>query len=132
VIKLLVREQDSDLAAELWAAATTRVASHLMYAEARAALAAAARARRLEQAELESAIVDLDRALESVHLVGVDGALARTAGALAEELGLRGYDAVHLATALAVDAPDLVVVTWDRALSVASRARGCSVAPADV
>ena len=45
-------------------------------------------------------------AFESLHgellLVGIDGLLARQAGELAEQLGLRGYDAVHLASALAL------------------------------
>ena len=38
-----------------------------------------------------------------MRLVGVDHALARAAGTLAEAHALRGYDAVHLATALSID-----------------------------
>jgi uncharacterized protein len=62
-------------------------------------------------------------------LIGVDWALARQAGDLAEHYGLRGYDAVHLATALAVDATDLVLVTWDRNLAGAAVQAGIAVAP---
>lgn len=39
-------------------------------------------------------------------MIGVDWPLARHAGELAEHHGLHGFDAVHLATALAVDAAD--------------------------
>ncbi len=62
-------------------------------------------------------------------LVGVDGALARQAGALAEELELRGHDAVHLASALALG-PDTTLVTWDEDLRRAAARSGCAVAPA--
>jgi uncharacterized protein len=62
-------------------------------------------------------------------LVGVDDELALDAGTLAEVHALRGYDALHLATALAVG-PDTTVVTWDRALGDAALASGCGVAPA--
>jgi predicted nucleic acid-binding protein len=43
---------------------------------------------------------------------------------------LRGYDAVHLASALALDA-DTTIVTWDEDLKRAAARRGCAVAPAD-
>ncbi len=62
-------------------------------------------------------------------MVGVDAALARQAGELAEKLGLRGYDAVHLASALALGG-DTTLVTWDADLARAGADVGCSVAPA--
>lgn len=55
-------------------------------------------------------------------LVEVGLRLARSASALAERHGLRGYDAVHLAAALSLDDPELVVATWDRALHRAALA----------
>jgi uncharacterized protein len=62
-------------------------------------------------------------------LVGLDGPLTREAGELAEELGLRGYDAVHLASALAL-ATDTTFVTWDEKLRRAAASSGCSLAQA--
>jgi len=62
-------------------------------------------------------------------LIGVDWALARHAGQLAEQHGLRGYDAMHLATALATDAPDLTLVTWDRDLAYAALQLGITIIP---
>jgi len=52
--------------------------------------------------------------------IGVDEALARHAGALAEERGLRGYDAVHLATALALGKDAVTLLTWDGDLAEAA------------
>jgi predicted nucleic acid-binding protein len=125
-----VVEDGSDLADELWAAADLKIASHLLYPEARAALAAAYRAGRVDQRGLRQAIADLEAATSSMALVGVDEGLAREAGRLAEELSLRGYDAVHLATALSSEDDERLIVTWDRDLAVAASRCGCLVAPA--
>lgn len=129
-MKLLVREQGSELAEECWTAATLRVAGELVYPEARAALAAAERAARLSANELRAAVRDLELAMSAMTVVGVDRALSRSAGELAETHALRGYDAVHLATALTVDPSDFLLVTWDRDLARAALASGRSVAPA--
>jgi uncharacterized protein len=66
---------------------------------------------------------------DELLLVGVDAALAREAGDLADQLGLRGYDAVHLASALALGEPT-TVVTWDEELRRATAGAGCGTAPA--
>lgn len=60
--------------------------------------------------------------------IGVDERLAARAGELAENLGLRGYDAVHLATALELGDEEVVLVTWDRDLARASERVGLGVA----
>ena len=62
-------------------------------------------------------------------LIGVDWPLVRHAGELAEQHALRGHDAVHLATALATDAPDLALVTWDRDLASAALELGITIIP---
>jgi uncharacterized protein len=106
----------------LWDDAELVVASRLVYPEARAAIAAAARARRISDE------VDAVDALEDVYaelrVLALDEALVRTAGELASRHALRGYDAVHLASALAVRADDVVLVTWDDELGEAARATG--------
>lgn len=129
-MKLLVREQGSEVAEELWNAADLRVASELLYPEARAALASAERAARLSADELRGAVRDLERAMSAMTLLGVDRALSRRAGELAEAHALRGYDAVHLATALMIEPSRFVLITWDRDLARAALESGRSVAPA--
>ncbi len=129
MVKLLVEEQGSSLADELWTRAPRRVASRLVYPETRAALAAATRAGRISVASLPDVVEDLTSACAAIRLVGVDWELALLAGDLAERHALHGYDAVHLATALTIDDPDLVVATWDRDLATAAVSAGLAVVP---
>jgi predicted nucleic acid-binding protein len=124
-----VLEGGSELAAELW---TTRhrVASNVLsYPEGRAALAAARRAGRLDAREHRAAADDFEAVQTELVRIGIDEPLARHAGDLAEELELRGYDAVHLASALALGA-ETTLVTWDKDLGRAALESGCGVAPA--
>ncbi len=120
VIKLLVDEQGSDRAAELWQRADLLVSSQLLYVEARAALAAAYRSGRLDAPGLDRARTGLEALFAELRTIAVDEPLARAAGDLAEQHSLRGYDAVHLASALAIDAADVLLATWDRDLSQAA------------
>jgi uncharacterized protein len=124
-----VQEDGSDLADELWSRASSRVASRLVYPEGRAALAAAQRSGRIDATSHRTAVKELEGACASMRLVGIDWELAIDAGDLAARHALRGYDAVHLATALGVDDAALVLVTWDRDLGGAAVAAGLTVAP---
>jgi predicted nucleic acid-binding protein len=54
----------------------------------------------------------------------MDEALAREAGELADSLALRGYDAVHLASALALGDEEVALITWDRDLGAAAERMG--------
>ena len=58
----------------------------------------------------------------------LDQELAVRAGRYAEDLGLRGYDSVHLATALELGDDEVVVVTWDRDLARATEEVGLGIA----
>jgi len=109
--------------------ASARIASRLVYPEARAALASAHRGGRIDAVTHRETVRDLQAACGAMVLIGVDWALAQQAGDIAEQHGLRGYDGVHLATALASDAADLVFVTWDRELARATTRSGVAVAP---
>jgi len=120
LIKLVFDEPGSDVAAELWDRAAAVMASQLIYPEARAAVAAAHRSGRLGARTLRNAVRSIDALCEELGVIGLDAALARVAGDLAERHALRGYDAVHLASALAIDDPDLVMATWDRDLAAAA------------
>lgn len=122
-------EPGSELAAELWDRAESVVSSQLIYPEARAAAAAARRAGRIDSGTSRRAVDGVGRLYAQVSIIGLDPDLARTAGELAETYALRGYDAVHLATALRVDAEPLLFATWDRDLAGAALGAGCSVSP---
>lgn len=116
------------MAAELWNSAYPAASSVLAYPEGRAALAAARRLERLEEKEHRAALAAFDDLYGDLVTVGVDQELAVRAGEYAEDLGLRGYDSVHLATALELGDDEVVVVTWVRDLARATERVGLGVA----
>jgi predicted nucleic acid-binding protein len=132
LVKLLAEEEGSDLAAELWDGCDAAVTSRLAYPEVRAALAAAARNHDITEAELDEAERDWEGYWAAARPVELTAAVERHAGQLARAHALRGADAVHLASALAIGDPDLIVAVWDRRLHTGARAAGCRVAPAQL
>lgn len=116
------------MAAEFWNSAYPAASSILAYPEGRAALAAARRLDRLGADEHRKALADFEDLYADLATIGVDQELAVRAGKHAEDLGLRGYDSVHLATALALGDDEVVVVTWDRDLARATEEVGLGVA----
>jgi predicted nucleic acid-binding protein len=115
------------LAAELWGSAYPAASSTLAYPEGRAALAAARRLDRLGEDEHRQALATFEELYAELTTVGVDQELAARAGGNAEDLGLRGYDAVHLTTALELG-EEVVLVTWDRDLARAAERVGLGIA----
>ncbi|HEX9774994.1 MAG TPA: type II toxin-antitoxin system VapC family toxin [Actinomycetota bacterium] len=128
IIKLVIEEAGSAHAGALWDASDLVLTSMLSYAEARAALAAARRAKRLTAATLGQAKNALETRMREIELIEVTADVVRSAGDLAERHGLRGYDAVHLASALALGVEDVVLATWDRDLAHAGRQAGFAIA----
>lgn len=123
-------EDGSDVAAELWNSGHPIASSVLFYPEGRAALAAARRGRRLTAGGYRRSLHDFEQVRLELAVIGVDEALAGQAGDLAAELGLRGYDAVHLASAVSLGADVTSLVTWDIDLGDAAARKGLAVAPA--
>jgi predicted nucleic acid-binding protein len=128
-VKLVVEEAGSDLAAELWDGCDAAVSSRLAYPEVRAALGAAARNHVLDDGELETAERAWEEFWAATRRVELTSAVEREAGELARRHALRGADAVHLASALAVGDADLVVAVWDQRLHAGALAARLRVAP---
>jgi len=128
LVKLVVVEDGSELAAKLWGSAYPAASSILAYPEGRAALAAARRLDRLGEEEHREALAAFEELYAELAAVGVDQELATRAGGYAEDLGLRGYDAVHLTTALELGDEEVVLVTWDRDLAQAAERVGLGIA----
>jgi predicted nucleic acid-binding protein len=125
LVKLLIHEHDSNVAAALWDASALRLTSMLTFAECRAALAAARRARRLTPAQARDARTQLNEHWDELAHVAIDETLVKRAGDLADNSVLRGYDAVHLASALtASEGGVLAFITWDRPLRLAAHRAG--------
>jgi predicted nucleic acid-binding protein len=130
LVKLVVKESGSDLAAQLWDGCDAALASRLAYPEVCAALAAAARNHDLGSDDLRAAEQAWEEFWAATRPVELTPAVERHAGVLAREHALRGADCVHLASALAIGDPDLVIAAWDRRLHAGALTAGLSVAPA--
>ena len=128
-VKLIVEEQGSAQAAAIWDEAALVVSSRLSFPEVSAALAAAVRSGRLDQAAGDEAAGIWQRAWTQVMHLELTAGIEASAGRLAWEYALRGADAVHLASALALRESDLVFVVWDAQLRPGAEAAGLSVAP---
>jgi len=128
IVPPVVEEPSSSVASRLWDEADRVASSRLVDAEGRAALATARRLARIDASGLREAV----RALEGLHdqldVIEVTEGLVREAGGLAEQLGLRGYDAVHRASVRLVADAETVLATGTQRLLVAARARGLATA----
>lgn len=129
LVKLVVEEADSEIAAALWDTADAVVSSTLAYPEVRAALAAAHRLERISAKSLRAAKREWERFWESLTIVEPQRDLLVQAGGVAERFHLRGYDAVHLASAMTIPIEHAIVAAWDQRLRDAARIAGLNVAP---
>ena len=126
LLKLLIEEDGSDRAALVWDAADALASASLIVVEARAALAAATRGGRLTADQHQRAKGELESLVRDLHVISVSDDLIDRAANLAEAEGLRGYDAVHLAAAIFIEAA--VLTSADDDLCDAARRNGLHVA----
>jgi len=100
LVKLHVAETGS-ARVRLWNdEASGLLTSLVTYAEARAAFARLHRVGGLTTDALRAVVTMFEHDWSRCQVIGLDDALVRRAGGLAERHGLRGYDAIQLATAL--------------------------------
>ncbi len=130
LVKLYVRERGTRSVKRAVASADRVATSRVAYAEARAAFARRARERRIAAKRLRRIVAALDRDLATYVLVEVTASVVSAAGDLAESRALRGFDAIHLASALALGSalgtsPELMA--FDARLVGAARAEGLVV-----
>lgn len=97
--------------------------STIAYAEARAGLARKQREGVFTAEELRAAVSDLDDDWRIYDRLAVSNLVAFRAGELAERHGLRGFDSIHLASALRLSErfEDLHFLAFDGRLSDAAR-----------
>lgn len=130
LVKLVLREPGSEIAQALWNAADGVVTSLMSYPEVRAALAAARRGRRLTRERLARAKSAFEDRWRYSRKVQPTTTIILAAGELAERFGLTGYDAVHLASALALAEDSIIAVSWDQQFRSAALRAGLRLAPA--
>lgn len=131
LVKLtLPDEEGRTIAQELWDQAGAIVVSRVSHPEVRAAVAAAHRAGRVSRHVLRTSSGWIERVMDDSLVVELDASLAREAGDLAQRHRLRGFDALHLASALRASDGATTVATWDQELGSAARSEGLLVVPA--
>ena len=123
-VPLLIAEPGSAACMRLWDDADTIASTRLLYVETWAALAQARRLRRISLSTLRSAGLLLDEVWPEMTVVEVDDLLVERAAALAHRFDLRGYDAVHCASAEQLSDVDVVAAAGDRRLLDAWRRLG--------
>ena len=97
LVKQYIDEGDSQTIRNLVSDATVVATSVVTYTEARAVFARWRRERLTTAAACAMAIRRFDLDWTSMLIIDVTEAVARSAGALADRLNLRGFDAIQLA-----------------------------------
>jgi uncharacterized protein len=127
IVKLYAEEAGSEIMRRAIVDCDLIAISLLSYAETRSALARKARGGEITRADLNNYRHEFERDWSRIHRLPIGATLIRRAGDLAEELALRAFDALHLASAdslqAAIHAP-VVFACFDAALNGAAQLRG--------
>src|SRR5260370_14770307 len=83
----------------------------------------------LSEDDLDTAEQAWEQYWAAARAVELTAAVQRHAGQLARSQTLRGADAVHLASALAIADPDLIIAVWDWRLHARAATPGLHLAP---
>lgn len=102
LVKLYVEEEYSQKVVDLVRSSTVTATSLVAYAEARAAFARRFMEKAFTPDEYGRLIASFNEDWENYLLVQVTKELVRLAGDLAEKHGLRGFDAIHLSSAVSL------------------------------
>jgi predicted nucleic acid-binding protein len=100
IVKLFVRESDSEVFRETAATATGFATSLIAYPETRSALARRRREGSIGPTEYTSILGGFEAWWDGCLHVELTSSTSRLAGELAERLSIRALDSIHLASAL--------------------------------
>jgi predicted nucleic acid-binding protein len=124
-------EEEGTADVHQWRAAANHLASStIAYVEARAALARRRRARSLSPAEHRGVVQELDVDWPRYLTIDPSPAVLANAARLADHHALRGYDAIHLASAVTLRqrlADTVAFASWDDELDAAARDEGFEI-----
>ncbi len=121
LIKLYIGEPGTHEVERAVAEAQSVATSWVSYPEARSAFARLFREGHLSAVHLRLVVSALDKDLPAYDLVLPDEDAWREAGRLAERLGIRALDAVHLSSATSLPGEDVRMMTFDERLLAAAR-----------
>jgi len=127
LVKLYIQEPSSSEVRTLVSEARIVATSRVAYVEARAGFARKLREGELLQEEYSQVVEDFKEDWEKYFVVEVSENVARLGGRLVEKHPLRGFDAIHLASALLLKERTHLEVSFscfDKRLKTAARAEG--------
>lgn len=116
VIPLILREPATPVCQKLWTATHRRATSLLTYVEAEAAIAQAHRIGRVTNDQASAASALFQSLWQQFVVITPESSIIRKAATLAHTQGLRGYDAVQCASALAIADGNFLAVSGDHQL----------------
>lgn len=134
LVKLYVEEEGSQAVRDQISAAEAVATSHIAYAEVRAAFARKQQEGELSQEEYERILDDFHKEWGTYLAIRVSEAIIALAGDLAERHGLRGFDAIHLSSALALRDEVKSYIAFssaDERLQAAAKAEGLALKSAE-
>lgn len=123
LVKLYLAEAESEAAHKVVEAADRVATSTVAYAELRAAFGRRHRSGDLDHGELRLVVTSMDEDWRGFVRIPVSNLVAYRAGEMAERYALRGFDAIHLASAsgLGERFGDLCFFAFDDRLLEAAR-----------
>lgn len=124
LLPLVIAEPGSPISKRLWKDAHEVISTRLLVVEAAAALAQSERVGRTSAAALTDHLEEAQLIIADATLLDVTTTVINRAAGLAVSRGLRGYDAVHLATATLIRARNVVFASGDQRLLIAAAAEG--------
>ncbi len=133
-VKLYVLEPGTDETKAAIAAASLVATSRVAYAEAMAAFARKLRERDLTLKHYRQTVRDFRTDWDRYFLVEVSQQVVEWAGELARRRHLRGYDSIHLASAIELrrrTTSPVLFLTADLNLWTAARTEGLKTKPAE-
>jgi len=130
LVKLYADEPDSNMISDRVRAADIVATSILSYAEARAALSRKFREKGIDQREYDRVKKELETDWEHYFVLHLTNDLVKAAGDLSEKHALRGFDALHLASAVELKRLTSLPVTFsssDARLQAAAQNEGLAI-----
>ena len=130
LVKLYIEEPGSERVREVLKEASIVSTSRVACVEARAGIARKHREGELSKEEHNRMVDDLVRDWGNYFIVEVSESVAKPGGTLTERLSLRGFDAIHLASALLLrnrTCLDVSFSCFDERLRAAAEAEGLMV-----
>ena len=129
LVKLFLDEPGAEQAREVWESGIPLATSRLSQAELACGIAAAVRDRRYPRARLDAGILRGAFLRDRAALVEAHAAVVDAAAIVGARHGLRGMDALQLASALELRVLEPTLVSWDARQRRAAGAEGLPVYP---